>query len=146
MNRVIAAAALSVAFLGVSSFAAEPAPPFSNGPVWDVQHIRTKDGHFDDYMKWVSTVWKAYQVAWMKGGYTIGYKVYVVVDPRADEPDVLLCTEYKNMAAMDVPVAEQYAFAAKYFGGTAQQDKAEADREAIRTALGDVLIREVDLN
>jgi hypothetical protein len=146
MKRVIAAAALSVAFLGVSSFAAEPAPPFSNGPVWDVQHIRTKDGHFDDYMKWVSTVWKAYQVAWMKAGYTIGYKVYVVVDPRSDEPDVLLCTEYKNMAAMDVPVAEQYAFAAKHFGATAQQDKAQADRGSIRTALGDVLLREVDLN
>ena len=61
MKRVIAAAALSAAFIAMSSFAAEPGPPFSNGPVWDVQQIRTKDGHFDDYIKWVATVWKSYQ-------------------------------------------------------------------------------------
>ena len=146
MKRVIAAAALSAAFVAVSSFAAEPAPPYSNGPVWDVQHIRTKDGHFDDYIKWVSSVWKSYQEAWIKAGYTIGYKVYVVVDPRADEPDVLLCTEYKNMAAMDTSVAEQYAFAAKRFGPTAQQDQKQASRESIRTPMGDVLIREINLN
>ena len=145
MKRVIAAAALSAAFVAVSGFAAEPGPPFSNGPVWDVQHIRTKDGHFDDYIKWVSTVWKTYQEAWMKAGYTIGYKVYLVVDPRADEPDVLLCTEYKNMAAMDTSVAEQYAFAAKHFGPTAQQDQQQAARESIRTSMGDVLIREINL-
>lgn len=145
MKRVIAAAVLSVAFLGVSSFAAAQAPPFSNGPVWDVQHIRTKDGHFDDYMKWVSTVWKSNQEAWMKAGYTIGYKVYVVVDPRAGEPDILLCTEYKDMATMDKPVAELYAFAAKHFGSATQQNQEEASRESIRTPMGDVLIREVNL-
>jgi len=145
MKRVIAAAALSAAFIAMSSFAAEPGPPFSNGPVWDVQQIRTKDGHFDDYIKWVATVWKSYQEAWMKGGYTIGYKVYVVVDPRQGEPDIMLCTEYKNMAAMDVSVAEQYAFAAKHFGSTAQQDQQEASRQSIRTALGDVLLREINL-
>jgi len=145
MKRVIAAAALSAAFVLTSSLAAEPGPPFSNGPVWDVQQIRTKDGHFDDYIKWVSTVWKSYQEAWMKGGYTIGYKVYVVVDPRQGEPDILLCTEYKDMAAMDVSVAEQYAFAAKHFGPTAQQDQQQASRESIRTALGDVLLREINL-
>ena len=81
----------------------------------------------------------------MKGGYTIGYKVYVVVDPRQGEPDIMLCTEYKNMAAMDVSVAEQYAFAAKHFGSTAQQDQQEASRQSIRTALGDVLLREINL-
>jgi len=145
MKRVILAAALSVAFLGSAASALAQAPPYSNGPVWDVQHIRTKDGHFDDYVKWLSTVWKPMEETMMKGGYIIGYKVYVVVDPRADEPDILLCTEYKNMAVMDTSVAELYAFMAKHFGSTAQQDKEQADRASIRTSLGDVLIREINL-
>lgn len=145
MKRVIAAAALSAAFLATPYLATAQAPPFSNGPVWDVQHIRTKDGHFDDYIKWVSTVWKADQEELKKAGYIIDYKVYSVVDPRADEPDILLCTEFKNMAAMDTPVAEYYAFAAKHFGAIAQQDQQQAARDSIRTAMGDVLLREIIL-
>jgi hypothetical protein len=145
MKRVIAAAALSAAFLVVSFSADAQAPPFSNGPVWDVSHIRTKDGHWDEYIQWVSTDWKAQQEALLKGGYIIGYKVYSVVDARDGEPDILLCTEYKNMAAMDVAPAQIYAFAAKHFGSTAEQNSHEASRGSMRTVMGDVLIREINL-
>jgi hypothetical protein len=145
MKRVILAAALSVAFLGSAVRADAQAPPFSNGPVWDVVHIRTKDGRFDDYIKWVSTAWKQQQEALMKAGYIIGYKVYTVVDAREGEPDILLCTEFKNMGAMDTPVAEMYDFAAKHFGAIGQQNQQEVARGSMRTVMGDVLIREIDL-
>jgi hypothetical protein len=145
MKRVLAAAALSAAFLAVPFSAMAQAPPYSNGPVWDVSQIRTKDGRFDDYIKWVSTAWKAQEEALMKAGYIIGYKVYTVVDPRDGEPDILLCTEYKNMAVMDTPVAQMYAWAAKHLGSTKQQNQGEVSRGSMRTVMGDVLMRELIL-
>lgn len=114
-------------------------------PVWDCQQIRTKDGHFDDYMKWLATDWKQQQEALLKAGYIIGYKVYNMVDNRAGEPDIMLCTEFKNMAAFDTPVAQMWAAQAKLSGSVAKSDQEQAARGSIRTALGDVLIRELKL-
>jgi hypothetical protein len=145
MKRLSSAAALAAAFLVLPLAATAAPPPYSNGPVWDVVHIRTKDGRTDDYLKWVDTAWKAQEEALIKGGYAIGYKVYMVVDPREGEPDILLCTEFKNMAAMDTPVAEAYAFMAKQYGSATKANQEEVDRGSLRTVMGDVLIRELDL-
>ncbi len=121
------------------------APSFAKGPVWDYASIKTKDGHFDDYMKWLSTEWKAQQEGLKKAGYISGYKVLVVADPRGDEPDIILATEYPNMAAFDHSVAEEYAFSKKNFGPLAKASKEQADRASIRTVLGDMMLREAIL-
>ena len=117
--------ALAVLSLATSAAIAQDpdAPSFAKGPVWDYASIKTKDGHFDDYMKWLATEWKAQQDALKKAGYISNYKVLVVADPRGDEPDIILATEYPNMAAFDHAVAEEYAFAKKTFGPLAQASK-----------------------
>jgi hypothetical protein len=121
------------------------APSFAKGPVWDYASVKTKDGHFDDYMKWLSTEWKAQQEALKKAGYISDYKVLVVSDPRGDEPDLILATQYPNMAAFDHSVAEEYAFQKKIFGPLAKASKEQADRGNIRTLLGDMMLREAIL-
>jgi hypothetical protein len=145
MKSLVTAAATAAAFLAVPLIAAAAGPPYGNGPVWDCVQVRTKDGHFDDYVKWLATDWKSQQEAWMKAGYIIGYKVYNTVDVRQGEPDILLCTEFKNMAAYDTPIAQLWAFQAKLTGTVAKGDKEEAARGSIRTMLGDVLFRELKL-
>lgn len=151
MKLLIAAAVLALAGAGALTCAA-PAlaadadgPVFDNGPVWDYSMIQTKDGHFDDYMSWLSTSWKAQEEALKKAGVIIDYKVLLVGSPRAGEPDIILAQEYRNMAAFDRSPAEDYAMQAKIFGPAPKANAEQAARGAIRTVLGDMMVREAVL-
>jgi len=125
--------------------AEDQAPAYENGPVWDFAQIQTKDGHFDDYMKWVSTDWKAQEEGLKKAGVIVGYKVYLVSNPRQGEPDVILAQEWPNMAAFDRSVADQYKISKSIYGSVVKSNQEEADRGSIRTVQGDVLMREAVL-
>ena len=144
MKRVIAALAAAFALIALPAIAASDRG-YDNGPVWDVGSIQTKDGHFDDYMKFVTTTWKSQQEALKKAGYILDYKVYVVTDPRDNEPDIFLATKFKNMAAFDTSIDEMDAFMAKHFGSQEKSNKEQADRGAIRTVRGDMLMRDLIL-
>jgi len=135
----------SVALLTISASAAPSARGYDNGPVWDVKAIQTKDGHFNDYMKFVTTTWKAQEEGLKKAGVIIDYKVFVTMDPRDNEPDISLATEYKDLKAMDVPLDQQEAFAKKMSGSLEAGDKQQAARGSIRTLRGDTLLRELKL-
>ena len=130
--------------LAVSAMA-EEARPYDNGPVWDVAGVLTKPGHFDDYMKFVATTWKAEQEALKKAGIVLDYKVLTTQDPRENEPDVWLMVEYKNMAGFDTPLAQQDAIMKSVYGSVAAGNKGTADRDTIRTLKGDMLARELIL-
>lgn len=144
MKRVTAALAALFAFVVLPAFAASDRG-YDNGPVWDFAAVQTKDGHFDDYMKFVTTTWKKQQEALKKAGYITDYKVYVVVDPRDNEPDIYLATQVKNMAEYDRSLDEMEAFFAKQFGSQDQANKEQADRGMIRTLRGETLTRELIL-
>jgi hypothetical protein len=138
--------AASVVLSASVAFAADAnAPSYENGPVWDYAAVKTKDGHFDDYMKWLSTQWKGQEEALKQAGVIMDYKVLVATDPRDNEPDIWLAQEYRNMAAFDTPVAQQYALFARIAGPLAQSNQQQQERGAIRTLMGDVMVREVTL-
>ncbi len=66
-NRLAAYAALTALACGsATGFADDHA--YTEGQVVNVARIRTVDGKFDDYMKWVDTTWKAQQEAAKKAG------------------------------------------------------------------------------
>ncbi len=138
-------AALVAVYLATTAIACAQAPPFHKGPVWNCAQIRTKDGRGEDYMKWVATQWKAQEEALIKGGFAIGYKVLSTVDTRAGEPNIMLCTEFKDMAAFDVPTAKVDAFMAKRFGSDKKANQEEVARGSMRTVMGDVMLRQLDL-
>ena len=142
--KFLAALAL-VPALAITSAFADDARPYDNGPVWDFSMIQTKGGHFDDYMKFVATSWRAEQEAAKAKGWVLDYKVFSVTDPRDNEPDVILAIEYKNMAVFDVSQDENDALMKKVFGSLPASNKAAVDRETIRTLKGDVLTRELIL-
>jgi len=146
MKPYLAAIAVSAALLGASiSASAQDARPYANGPVWDVSAIQTKDGHFDEYMKYLSTGWKAQQDALKAKGVVLDYKVLSVADPRDNEPDLYLMVEYKNMAAFDATPDDLDALSKKVFGSVAAANQGVVDRGAIRTQRGDMLTRELIL-
>jgi hypothetical protein len=146
MRYLPIALALCLATIPAAAVAADPdAPVFSKGPVWDFAFVKTQDGHFDDYVQWLSTQWQDQQEALKKAGYISDYKVLVVSDPRKDEPDLILATEYPNMAAFDRSADEEYAMQKKIWGSTAAANKGQVARGAIRTIQGDILTREIRL-
>ena len=94
-------------------------------------------------MQWLSTQWKAQEEALKKAGVIVSYKVFVAIDPRSNEGDLILAVEYPNMAVFDRSVASQYALQKKIFGSLTQASKEQAARGSIRTLKSDYLMREV---
>ena len=145
MKTLIIALGATALLTSVHAFAADDGPVFDKGPVWDYSDVKTVDGHFDDYMKWLATDWKAQEEALKKAGRILDYKVLLVTDPRQGEPDVILATEYKNMAEFDRSTSDEYAMQAKISGSIAKSNQDQAARSTIRTILGDTVVREAIL-
>lgn len=145
MKRFFAAATLAAALAAAAPHAqAQTAERvYDNGSVWTISQIETRPGMFDDYMKYVSTTWRAIQEAEKKAGYVRSYKVMMINSPRDHEPDVLLMVEYANMAAFDRSLDEGDAVSAGAFGSVVQNNQGMASRESLRTTRGTTTVREL---
>jgi len=134
-NNVAAFAAfLGLAFASTAAVADDH--PFSEGPVVNVSAIRTEPGHFDDYLKYLSTTWKAEQEASKKMGDVISYRV-ITVEPRGEnDPDLYLVINYKNWATLDNATAKSDAVAKQVQGSIAASNQSAIDRGKIRRVLG----------
>jgi hypothetical protein len=137
--------AAAMAAAPIAAHAQDAPRPYDRGPVWDVAAIQVKPGHFDDYMRFLDTTWKAEQESLKARGLVLDYKVLSVFDARDNEPDLFLMVEWKNMGAFDTPLEEQDAMTRKLFGSVTQAMAAGAARETLRTERGDVLTRELIL-
>lgn len=109
---------------------------YSEGPVVNVSRIRTVDGKFDDYMKWLSTTWKAEQEASKKAGYIVSYEVTTLEARGPDDPDILLMITYKNWAALDGALAKGDAIAKQIEGSVTAANQSQFERAKIRRVLG----------
>jgi hypothetical protein len=118
---------------------------YSEGPVVNVAMIRTVDGKFDEYLKWVDTTWKQEQEAGKKAGYVLSYQVLQVEPRHPDDPDLILRITYKNWAALDGALAKGDAIAKQIEGSVAAASQAQADRAKIRRVLGSQTMQVLDL-
>lgn len=144
LRLVALALAGAVSFTSVSIASAQTAERvYDNGPVWVISYVQTKPGMFDDYMAYLSTKWRQLNDADKAAGKILDYKVLSVDSPRADEADVILMIEYRNMAAFDRPLADSEATSAKVFGSVVKSNQAFASRESMRTNRGSVTTREL---
>ena len=145
INKDIAAvtAVLGLALTSVAAVAEDH--PFTEGPVINVEAIRTEYGRFDEYMKFLDTQWKATEEAAKKAGYITSYKV-ILVEPRGDnDPDIYLVVYYKNWAALDGATAKRDAVAKEVDGSVSAADEAGISRGKIRRVLGSWTGQELDL-
>lgn len=137
------AAFACLACASVTAYADDHA--YTEGSVVNVARIRTVDGKFDEYMKWVDTTWKKEQDASKKAGYILSYQVLTVEARGPDDADVLLVTYYKNWAALDGATAKGDAIAKQIEGSVAAASQAQADRAKIRRVLGSSTMQVLDL-
>jgi hypothetical protein len=134
---------LLVAAVGTAQ-AQAPSKPYKEGQVTELSYIKIKPGHFDNYMKFLDTSYKALMEASKKEGLIVGYAVYSMTARTPQEPDLLLTVTYANMAALD-KIEQNEALAAKLVGPPELQSKEFMDRGAMREVLGSQLIRELVL-
>jgi hypothetical protein len=141
----------SITYAALAVFATASVPaladdhPYSEGPVVNVASIRTVDGKFDDYMKWLATTWKKSQEAAKKAGYLVSYEVLAVEARGPDDPDIYLVTTFKNWAALDGAIAKNDEIAKMIEGSLEAANKAQADRASIRRVLGSQTMQTLNL-
>ena len=139
----IVAAALGLVCISTAAIAQDH--PFTEGPVVNVAAIRTEYGHFDDYMKYLDTTWKAQEEAMKKAGFITSYKV-ITVEPRGeDDADIYLVVYYKNWAALDGATAKGDQIAKEVEGSLDKANQGAVDRGKIRRVLGSFTGQVLDL-
>jgi hypothetical protein len=119
---------------------------YAQGPVVNVSRIRTVDGKFDDYMKWLDSTWKQEQEAAKKAGYIVSYEVLTVEPRESDDPDLLLRITYKNWAALDGALAKGDEITKQIQGSVAAANQAQFERAKMRTVLGSTTMQVLELN
>ena len=143
-RRLCAFAALpALAALTTSAWA--DGRDYNDGPVVNVSAIRTVDGHFDDYMRWLATGWKQQEEDAKKAGLILSYDVLLVEARTPQDPDIYLVVRYKNWAALDNLGGKLDAVSAKLAGSVEKANQAEADRAKIRTVLGSQTMQVAEL-
>jgi hypothetical protein len=119
--------------------------PYTEGPVWDVTMVRTKYGMDDDYLKALAKVFKATSDEAKKQGLIMDYKILIGTPANAQDYNILLMTEYKNMAALDGLRDKMDPLNAKLIGNDDVQRQGVVKRAEVREIPGDKLMREISL-
>src|SRR6059058_5438827 len=97
--QIVALSALSLAIAGLSS--AQSDAPYTEGPVWQVTMVKTKYGMSDDYLKGLAKTFKGTLDEAKKQNLIMDYKILIGDAANAQDYDILLLVESKNMAAFD---------------------------------------------
>jgi hypothetical protein len=140
-----------VVTLALVAFALAPTPAtaqttervFDQGTVWSVSYIRTKPNMFNSYLKNLSQVWRAFLEEQKNRGDVVSYRILNVQNPRDGEPDLILLTEFKNMAVFDQSLDEFDELAETVMGSLESMQTDNIAREDMRTLRGSLLAREL---
>ena len=121
------------------------AKPYHDGPVWEIAFIKTKAGMEDRYMRYLADEWKREQEASKKAGYILSYKVIATEAHGTQDYNVILMTEFKDLASMEANADKAEALGQQLFGGQSKVESGYQDRASYREVLGARLAREIVL-
>jgi hypothetical protein len=135
--------AVFAAFTGLCR--AQSDAPYTEGSVWNVTMVKTKYGMSDDYLKGLAKTFKGTLDEAKKQNLIMDYKILIGDAANAQDYDILLMVESKNMAAFDNSREKFDPIARKVEGAPDQQRATATKRMEIREILGSKLMREVTL-
>lgn len=118
---------------------------YNDGRVVVRTAVRTVDGHFNDYMHWLDTVWKQEEEGLKKAGIITDYKVLTATPRGPNDPDIYLVEFYANWAAFDGIGTKVDGVTKQVMGSLKEADTQESARGKIRTILGSEVMQEADL-
>src|SRR5690349_18378838 len=132
---LFAALAASLLLLAFSVYA-QVRRPFRNGSVWTISFIRMKPGMDTAYLNYVATDWKKEQEALRKDGQILSYKVLTSEGHNPDDFNIMLMTEYKDMATLEANEQKADDLAQKVVGNDDAQRAGYNKRLEIREIIG----------
>jgi len=144
-KRIVLVSLAALLVIVSASVFAQVNRPYHNGTVWNIAFIRIKPGMDTAYMNYVAGQWKAEQEAQKKDGNILSYKVLSVEGHTPGEFNLMLMTEYKNLATMEANEDKSEAVAQKVVGDDEKQRQGYRERLEIREVMGDRLAREIIL-
>ncbi len=144
-NRtLISALILLILTLGIV-VVAQVNRPYRNGSVWSIGFIKMKPGMETAYLNYVAGDWKREQEALKKDGQIISYKVMTTEDHGSTDWNIMLMTEYKDMATMEANEVKADNLLQTVIGTDEKQMQGYRDRLQIREVLQNRLAREIVL-
>ena len=147
MIRVIVVLAFAAMLLPNLSLAQSmPVRPFHDGPVWDITFVKVKPGVGLNYMNYLATEWKTEQEALKKAGLILNYMVIQTESHSPNDFDLMLMTEFKDLASMEANQDKAEAVANQALNSNDQKMIAGyQERASWREIIGDRLAREIIL-
>jgi hypothetical protein len=139
-----AALAASLLLLAVSVYA-QASRPYRNGSVWDVAFIKMKPGMETAYLNFIATDWKRNQEESKKAGLILSYKVLTTEPHNPGDFNIMLMTEYKDLASMEANEDKSDALSQRVIGNDDKQRQGYRERLEIREVMGNRLAREIVL-
>lgn len=67
--------------------------------MWAVDFVQTKDGQFADYLRYVDANWRKAREEMKRDGAVVSFAV--LTEPNGEDWDVMLLTEYADLAQFD---------------------------------------------
>ena len=119
--------------------------PYQNGSVWSIGFIQMKPGMETAYLNYIAGDWKREQEALKKDGQIISYKVLTTETHGSNDWNIMLLTEYKDLATMEANEAKADNLLQTVIGTDEKQMQGYRDRLQIREVLENRLAREIVL-
>ena len=124
---------------------AQVSRPYRNGSVWSVSYIQMKPGMETAYLTYIATDWKRNQEAMKKDGLILSYKVLTTETHGKNDWNIMLMTEYKDLATREANEAKADNLVQTVVGNDEKQMQGYRDRLAIREVLEVRTAREIIL-
>ena len=144
-NRILVSSLIALLLTLSVVAAAQVKRPFRNGSVWSIGFIKMKPGMETAYLNYVAGDWKREQEALKKDGQIVSYKVITTEAHGSDDWNIMLMTEYKDLATMEANEAKADNLIQTVIGNDEKQMQGYRDRLQIREVLDSRLAREIVL-
>jgi hypothetical protein len=144
-RKTLVGSVAGLLLVGGLSVYAQVKHPYRPGSVWSMNFIRMKPGMETAYLTYLSGAWKAEQEAAKKEGLILSYKVLTTEGHSPSDYNIILMTEFKDLATMEANEVKGEALAQKVIGDDQKQMQGYKDRLEIREIVGDRLAREMVL-
>lgn len=144
-KRILIGSLICMLLLAGISIYAQVSRPYRNGSVWTLAFIRMRPGMENAYLNYVATDWKKNQEESKKAGLILSYKVLTTESHNAGDFNIILMTEYKDLATMEANEGKADALAQRVVGDDEKQRQGYRERLEIREVLADRLAREIVL-
>lgn len=144
-NRIFIGLLVAVVLSLSAAVLAQVNRPFRNGTVWNVGLIRMKPGMDTAYLNYIAGDWKREQEALKKDGQIISYKVLQTEAHGSTDWNLMLMTEYKDLATYERNLEKADALLQTVIGNDEKQRQGYRERLEIREVLQDRMAREIIL-